>query len=116
MSKVRGHGVAPAELEDLLHGHPLVGDAAVIGIPHEYSGEVPKAYVVVKPGVQPDAETEKELQLFVEKNKARHKRLSGGIEFISQVPRSAAGKILRRVLKDRWRDSQRRGALERAKM
>ncbi|KAH7161513.1 hypothetical protein EDB81DRAFT_839833 [Dactylonectria macrodidyma] len=115
MIKVRGHGVAPAELEDFLLGHPLVSDVAVIGIPHEYSGEVPKAYVVVKPGVQTDAKTERQLLLFVERNKARHKRLSGGVEFIAEVPRSAAGKILRRVLKDRWKVSQQKGG-NRAKM
>ncbi|KAK1807093.1 hypothetical protein LTR12_018566, partial [Friedmanniomyces endolithicus] len=44
--KVKGIGVAPAELEDCLLGHPKVEDVAVLSIPDEYSGEVPKAYVV----------------------------------------------------------------------
>lgn len=45
--KVRGHPVPPATLEDLLHGHPSVADCAVVGVPDEYSGEVPQAWVVL---------------------------------------------------------------------
>ena len=47
--KVKGAQVAPSELEGRLLNHPQVADAAVIGVPHEYSGEVPRAYVVLKP-------------------------------------------------------------------
>ena len=49
--KVKGTQVAPSELEGRLLNHPHVADAAVIGVPHDYSGEVPRAYVVLKPDV-----------------------------------------------------------------
>ena len=52
MIKVKGIAVAPAELEDLLLGHPKVEDCAVLGVLHEYSGEVPKPYVTLKSSVQ----------------------------------------------------------------
>ncbi|KAF5694265.1 phenylacetyl ligase [Fusarium globosum] len=88
MIKVRGHAVAPAELEDLLHGHPKVKDAAIIGIPDDYSGETPRAFVVLAGGVYGGPEVVKELQDFVAERKAKHKRLSGGIEFMDQIPKS----------------------------
>ncbi|KAF4439100.1 phenylacetyl- ligase [Fusarium acutatum] len=104
MIKVRGHAVAPAELEDLLHGHPKVKDAAIIGIPDDYSGETPRAFVVLASGVNGGPEVVKELQDFVAARKAKHKRLSGGVEFMDQIPKSASGKILRRVLKASWKE------------
>ncbi|KAJ0274022.1 hypothetical protein Brms1b_007916 [Colletotrichum noveboracense] len=100
MIKVKGHGVAPAELEDTLHGHEKVADVAVIGIPDEYAGEVPKAFVVLREGVNKSQETAQELEKHVEGLKARYMWLLGGIEFIDQIPKSAAGKILRRNLRE----------------
>ncbi|KAF5981905.1 phenylacetyl ligase [Fusarium coicis] len=102
--QVRGHAVAPAELEDLLHGHPKVKDAAIIGIPDDYSGETPRAFVVLESGVDGGPELVKELQDFVAARKAKHKRLSGGVEFMDQIPKSTSGKILRRVLKAAWKE------------
>ncbi|ENH74872.1 4-coumarate--CoA ligase-like 5 [Fusarium oxysporum f. sp. cubense race 1] len=104
MIKVRGHAVAPAELEDLLHGHSKVKDAAIIGIPDDYSGETPRAFVVLAGGVHGGPEVVKELQEFVAARKAKHKRLSGGVEFMDQIPKSPSGKILRRVLKASWKE------------
>ncbi|KAH7203238.1 hypothetical protein BKA60DRAFT_527170 [Fusarium oxysporum] len=104
MIKVRGHAVAPAELEDLLHGHPKVKDAAIIGIPDDYSGETPRAFVVLAGGIHGGPEVVKELQEFVAARKAKHKRLSGGVEFMDQIPKSPSGKILRRVLKASWKE------------
>ncbi|KAF5621157.1 phenylacetyl ligase [Fusarium tjaetaba] len=104
MIKVRGHAVAPAELEDLLHGHPKVKDAAVIGIPDDYSGETPRAFVVLASGVQGGPGVVRELQEFVVARKAKHKRLSGGVEVMDQIPKSPSGKILRRVLKASWKE------------
>ncbi|KAG5808559.1 hypothetical protein H9Q74_002516 [Fusarium xylarioides] len=104
MIKVRGHAIAPAELEDLLHGHPKVKDAAIIGIPDDYSGETPRAFVVLGSGVKGGPEIVRELQDFVAARKAKHKRLSGGVEFMDQIPKSPSGKILRRVLKASWKE------------
>ncbi|MBE7180307.1 MAG: hypothetical protein INR71_03700, partial [Terriglobus roseus] len=92
-------GVAPAELEDLLLGHEKVEDVAVLAIKDEYSGEVPKAYVVVKPSVRADESTARELLAYVREKKTRYKRVQE-IEFTREIPKSASGKILRRVLRD----------------
>ena len=87
--------VAPAELENLLRGLPGVADVAVIGVPHERSGEVPRAYVV-----RADAELrEEDVTRRVAEQLARHKQLAGGVEFVTAIPKSAAGKILRKDLK-----------------
>ena len=93
--KVKGLQVAPAELEALLQHHPKIADAAVIGVPNERLGEAPKAFVVKKdPNV-----TEEEIMNYVAGKVAKHKHLVGGVEFIDAVPKSVAGKILRRLLK-----------------
>ena len=96
--KVSGFQVAPAELEALLVGHPGVADACVIGVPDEAKGEVPKAFVVLREGVTAD-----EIAAFVEGRVAPHKRLRA-VEVVDAIPRSASGKILRRVLADRERE------------
>ncbi|KAL9074660.1 MAG: hypothetical protein Q9157_004311 [Trypethelium eluteriae] len=99
MIKVKGIGVAPAEMEDLLLGHPKVEDCAVLGVKDDYSGELPKAYVVLKPGNDANDKTGKELLEFVKGRKVRHKWIKE-IEFVHDIPKSASGKILRRVLRD----------------
>ncbi|KAK2183595.1 hypothetical protein NP493_305g00010 [Ridgeia piscesae] len=95
--KYKGMQVAPAELESLLVTHPAVADSAVIGAPDERAGELPRAYVVLKPNLHV---SEDELQKFIAERVAPHKQLQGGIEFRKEIPKSAAGKILRRILKD----------------
>lgn len=100
MIKVKGIGVAPAELEDLLLGHPKVEDVAVMGMPDDYSGELPKAFVVPKAGHEASKELEYELKQYVKERKVRHKHIDGGIDFVPLIPKSASGKILRRVLRD----------------
>jgi 4-coumarate--CoA ligase len=95
--KVKGLQVPPAELEDLLLSHPQIRDAAVIGIPDEDAGEVPKAYVVRAT----EDLTEKQVQEYVKQRVAHYKQLKGGVEFINEIPKSAAGKILRRFLRDK---------------
>jgi acyl-coenzyme A synthetase/AMP-(fatty) acid ligase len=99
MIKVKGIQVAPAELEDLLLGHDFVEDVAVLGIPDDYSGEKPKAYIVRKEGAPQEVELGLELLAYVKDKKVRHKWLKE-IEFIAEIPKSASGKILRRVLRD----------------
>ncbi|KAF2008866.1 CoA ligase-like protein, partial [Aaosphaeria arxii CBS 175.79] len=98
--KVKGIGVAPAELEDVLLSHEAVQDAAVVGMPDDYSGEVPKGFVVLKPGAKASA---RQLQDLVRERKARAKWLTGGVEFLDVIPKSASGKILRRKLRDKVR-------------
>lgn len=105
MIKVKGIGVAPAELEDLLLGHPSVEDCAVLGVQDDYSGEVPKAYIVPKPGRDTDQELGRELIRWVLERKVKHKAVKE-IEFIDAIPKSASGKILRRVLRDKERSEQ----------
>ena len=107
MIKVKGIGVAPAELEDLLLGHPKVEDVAVMGVKDDYSGELPKAYVVLKGGEKGNREIEEELKQYVKERKVRHKHIDGGIEFVSSIPKSASGKILRRVLRDQSNDTDK---------
>ena len=99
MIKVKGIAVAPAELEDLLLGHPHVEDCAVLGIRDDYSGEKPKAYVVRKSTAPQEKELGKALLEYVRENKVRHKALKE-VEFIGEIPKSGSGKILRRVLRD----------------
>lgn len=94
--KVKGFQVPPAELEEVLRSHPAIADAAVIGIPDRCSGELPRAYVVVK-----DSKVkEKDIQNFVAEKVAEYKRLDGGVEFVQQIPKNATGKILRKELKE----------------
>ncbi|KAH9809189.1 putative 4-coumarate--CoA ligase 5 [Teratosphaeria destructans] len=106
MIKVKGQQVAPAELEDLLLGHELVEDCAVLGIPDLYAGERPKAYVVLKPGVHPSADVGQRLLAAVKGKKVRYKWIQE-IEFIGTIPKSQTGKLLRRVLKTSDRDPSR---------
>lgn len=100
MVKVKGIGVAPAELEDLLLGHSFVKDVAVCGIADDRAGERPKAYVVLQDNAAPAEDAGKALLEFVRSKKARHKWIVE-IEVVGSVPKSAAGKILRRKLRDR---------------
>ena len=95
--KVKGFQVAPAELEALLQSHDKISDAAVIGVPDERLGEAPKAFVVKKDA----ALQEKDVEKFVGSQVAAHKHLAGGVEFIEAIPKSASGKILRRLLKEK---------------
>ena len=96
--KFKGFQVAPAELEALIITHPAVADVAVIGIPDEEAGELPKAFVVLKPGSE-DANPD-DIKDFVKGKVATYKQLSD-VEFVDEIPKSASGKILRRVLRDR---------------
>ncbi|AKS35064.1 4-coumarate--CoA ligase family protein [Mycolicibacterium goodii] len=96
--KYKGYQVPPAELEALLLTHPGVADAAVIGVRDSESGEeVPKAFVVRQPGADLTAE---EVIGFVADRVAPYKKVRQ-VEFIDEVPKSAAGKILRKELRAR---------------
>jgi long-chain acyl-CoA synthetase len=99
MIKYKGFGIAPAELEALLFEHPAVGDVAVIGKPDPEAGEVPKAFVVPRPGatLQPQ-----ELLDWARGRLAGYKTLHE-VELVEAIPKTASGKILRRVLKEQER-------------
>ena len=90
-------------MEAHILSHPLVADCAVIQVPDERSGEIPKAFVVKAPtasSVQDEVVREAVLK-HVEDHKAPYKRIKGGVEFLSERPKSPSGKILRRLLRDR---------------
>lgn len=104
----QGHQVAPAELESHIRTHPSVSDCAVIQVPDEAAGEVPKAFVVKSPTAKgSDEEIARSIAKHVEEHKARHKWLKGGVEFLAAVPKSASGKILRRMLRDQEKEVRR---------
>jgi acyl-CoA synthetase (AMP-forming)/AMP-acid ligase II len=95
--KYKGLQVAPAELEAILLGHPAVADAAVIPSPDEDAGEIPKAFVVLKTPTAAD-----DIMAFVAARVAPHKRIRK-LQFIDAIPKSASGKILRRMLVEQER-------------
>lgn len=98
--KYKGFQVAPAELEGLLASNPMVNDVAVIGVyDPSQATEIPRAYVVLEPGIEPDKKTEQEIVQWLQSKVANPKRLRGGVRFINAIPKSASGKILRRLLK-----------------
>jgi long-chain acyl-CoA synthetase len=92
---VGGINVWPREVEEVLHEHPLIADAAVIGVPHERMGEVPKAFVVPVPGSLLTVEMVVE---HCRANLAGHK-VPRQVEFVAELPRSGVGKVLRRRLR-----------------
>ena len=112
MIKVKGIAVSPAEIEDLLLGHPAVEDVGVTSVPDDYAGEKPKAYVVLKSAARGQLSTGegvvavgRELIEYVKAKKVRHKWVVE-VEFLEEVPKSASGKILRRVLRDREKNKR----------
>ncbi|GAB7356562.1 hypothetical protein MBLNU459_g7296t2 [Dothideomycetes sp. NU459] len=111
MIKVKGQQVAPAELEQLLLGHPNVEDCAVLGVPDEYSAERPKAYIVLKRGVEPSNSLGKSLIQYVKERRVRYKWLKE-IEYIAEIPKSPSSKILRRVLREKERRGERGHVVE----
>ena len=96
MIKFKGFGIAPAEIEALLLEHPAIADAAVIGKPHPEAGEIPKAFVVRKPGHDLAAG---DVVAFVKGRLANYK-VPGEVAFVDAIPKTPSGKILRRVLKE----------------
>ncbi len=94
MIKYKGYQIAPAELEALLLEHPAVMDSAVIPKRDVESGEVPKAFVLLRQGQQASAE---ELMRFVEERVAPYKKVRE-VEFVEAIPKTPSGKILRREL------------------
>jgi len=104
--KYKGLQVAPAELEGILVSHKNVADACVLGVYDVHRAtEIPRAFVV-KTAVAREIEDsvlEKEIHEWFNLKVANHKQLRGGIRFTDAIPKSASGKILRRIMRDRMR-------------
>ena len=96
-----GANVYPREVEEVLIQHTAVSEACVVGVPHEIWGEAVKALVVLRPR---ETVTGEELTRFVGERLADYKKPKS-VEFISDLPKNAYGKVLRRELKARYRDS-----------
>ena len=93
-----GENIAPEEIEAVLYSHPKVDEAAVIGVPDEEWGELPRAIVVVKPG---ETATAEEIMEHCRQKLASYKR-PRSVVFIDELPRNPVGKVLRRVLREQY--------------
>lgn len=91
---VNGFNVYPAEVEEVLRGHPAVAEVGVVGVPHPLTGEAVKAFVVLRPGADLD---EEQLIGWCGSNLARYK-CPNKVLFVDQLPRNLSGKLLRREL------------------
>jgi len=96
--KCKGFQVAPAEVENLLKEYDGVADAAVIGVPDERHQEIPRAYIVKS---NPDLTTA-EIHKYINPLLTSYKRLKGGIEFVEAIPKNSTGKILKRILREKY--------------
>jgi long-chain acyl-CoA synthetase len=90
-----GYNVYPREIEEVLYTHPAVYEAAVVGIPDEFRGEIPKAFITLKPGQQT---SEEEIIAFCKANLAPYK-VPRRVEICPELPKSSTGKILHRELR-----------------
>ena len=90
-----GYNIYPREIDEVLYQHPKVAEAVAVGIPDEYRGETVKAFVVLRDG---ETATEKDIISFCREKLAAYKAPKI-VEFRSELPKSAVGKILRKVLR-----------------
>jgi len=93
-----GYRISPSEVEDSLIKHPAVLEAAVIGVPDETRGEVPKAYVILNQGYEQSEALKEELKAFVKERLAKHE-YPRKIQFVNELPKTTTGKIKRRDLR-----------------
>jgi len=101
MINVGGEKVFPSEVEDMMLVHPKIKDMVIVGIPDELKGEAPKAFIQLKEGETSSLE---EIRVFCKPRMAPYK-VPVAVEFVHEIPRSAAGKALRRLLRDKeWED------------
>jgi long-chain acyl-CoA synthetase len=94
--KYKDYSVYPREIEDVIYEHPAVKLCAVVGKPGSMVGEIPKAFIVLKDGAKA---TETEIMAYVKEKVAPYKAVRE-VEFRKELPVSAAGKVLRRVLQE----------------
>jgi long-chain acyl-CoA synthetase len=102
MINASGFKVWPREVEDVLYTHPAVREAAVVGVPDGYRGETVKAFISLRPGAEADPA---ELAAYCKERLAAYK-YPRQVEILPDLPKTASGKILRRELRSRTRDSQ----------
>jgi len=100
MIKYKGFPIAPAEVEALLMEHPAVRDCGVVGRPDGASGEIPVAFIVLRDEASLSAKLGSELSGFVA-DRLSHYKQPREVRFVSAIPRTPSGKILRRELRDR---------------
>ncbi len=91
-----GFNIYPREVDEVLYQHPKVAEAVTVGIPDDYRGETVKAFIVLKPG---ETATDKEIAEFCRTKLAAYK-VPKQVEFREAIPKSAVGKILRKILRD----------------
>ena len=96
--KYKGYSVYPREIEEVLYKHECVAEAAVIGVPDPNVGERVKAFISLKPECRGRV-TENDIIEYCKKHLAPYK-VPKEIEFREQLPKSAVGKVLRRVLRE----------------
>ena len=96
--KISGHRIGNSEVESALVSHPMVAEAAVIGKPHEEKGESITSFVVLKKGIEPTDDLKKMLREHVAKEMGKLAR-PDEIWFVSDVPKTRSGKIMRRVIR-----------------
>lgn len=100
MINVGGEKVFPSEVEDMMLAHPKIKDLVIVGIPDEVKGEAPKAFIQLQEG---ETATGEEIRNFCKTRMAPYK-VPVAVEFVDEIPRSAAGKALRRLLRDKeWK-------------
>lgn len=90
--------MSPAELESLFRKHPSVIDAGVVGVTHRIKGEIPIAFIVLKPGQKC---TKSELSDFLKRKTVMYNHTQE-IIFVDEIPRNASGKVMRRTLKEKY--------------
>jgi acyl-CoA synthetase (AMP-forming)/AMP-acid ligase II len=102
-----GFNIWPAELENALAAHPAIAEVCVVGVPHPRWGETPKAVVVLQEMRQA---TEDELIAFTRERVGPTKKVTS-VDFVDELPKSGVGKVLRRVVRERYwpRGSRRIG-------
>ena len=97
MINVGGEKVFPSEVEDMMLDHPKIRDLVIVGIPDDLKGEAPKAFIQLKEG---ESATEAEIREYCKTKMAPYK-VPVRVEFLDEIPRSASGKALRRLLRDK---------------
>ena len=105
MIKCGGFQVWPPEIEEALIKHPKIKHVAVLGVPDDRLGEMPKAYVVLneKPSAQELAGLEKDISEYCRQKMAHFKAIRA-VQFIDEMPRSDAGKVLKAQLREMYED------------